>query len=150
MPLKMRIIPTLCVADLEKEQMTYRGGGSLACEEADWPRAASGFFPIGWAASGCLPIGWADGPATVRISEAASFHFLLITMSDVAVTAGSKETAVRPGWKWQAVKQLESSFHNGGSLLPLETGLETGGRCWQRGVGQLLALEAGMELRGNR
>ncbi len=86
MPLKMRIIPTLCVADLEKEQMTYRGGGSLACEEADWPRAASGFFPIGWAASGCLPIGWADGPATVRISEAASFHFLLITMSDVSAS----------------------------------------------------------------
>ncbi len=66
--------------------MTYRGGGSLACEDADTPRAASGFLPIGWAASGRLPIGWAGGPATVRISEAASFHFLLITMSAVAAS----------------------------------------------------------------
>ncbi len=123
-PLKTSILTILCVADLDKEQMTYRGGGSLACEEADWPRAASGFFPIewaasvclpiGWAASGRLPIGWAGGPATVRISEAASFQFLLITMSNVAATAGSKETAVRTAWKRKAVRQLDRSFINEG------------------------------------
>jgi hypothetical protein len=86
MPLKTSTITLLCEADLEKEQMTYRGGGSLAGEETDWPRAASGFLPIGWAASGSLLIGWAGGPATVRISEAASFQFLLITMSAVAAS----------------------------------------------------------------